>query len=266
MLSNKVNNNEISRREKEYYDDFFTIIKPSILDASFNLSVMFPGIIPENNLGKKILICSCGIGLYVIAALRTRAEVFAFDISRTAVEKAREYVKINGFKHCEISEMDFHKLKYDNEFFDIVFGTQILHHVDVEICGKEIYRVLNRGGIAVFEENSYKNPLIHAVRNLLFSKNTFGGRRSKGRFGFVRKGTDDENPLDEREIKVLKQIFRDEIKREYNDFIFFEMLSRHNKYFAKYEKSFKNLDKFIYNKFPFLRQYGFQQILIMKKQ
>ena len=55
-------------------------------------------------------------------------------------------------------------LDFDNESFDGVIGTAVLHHLDVVCAYCEMSRVLCDGGRAVFIEPLGHNPLINAYR------------------------------------------------------------------------------------------------------
>lgn len=86
--------------------------------------------------------------------------------------------------------MDANHLKFADNYFDVVYGSGILHHLDFEQAVKEIYRVLKPGGTIVFQEPLARNPIGKFVR-----KKTPEAR------------TPDEKPLDKEEFSILNQYF-----------------------------------------------------------
>jgi ubiquinone/menaquinone biosynthesis C-methylase UbiE len=163
----------------------------------------------------------------------------------------------------KVDNMDFHNLLYEDNFFDIIHGSCILHHIDCSIVGKEIYRVLKPGGIAFFRENSDRNLILRFLRRLLFGK---PGGYQKQKFLFIKRtGTSDEYPLTEEEVEVLVKIFKGNIRVTNEYFYFFSLLN---------SLIFKNstlgnllwtLDSLIGNVFPFIKKYSFFQEIWLKK-
>ena len=60
--------------------------------------------------------------------------------------------------------MDAHAMGFDDNSFDRVCGSGILHHLDVEMAIEETTRVLKPNGTAVFFEPLGHNPLINWYR------------------------------------------------------------------------------------------------------
>ncbi len=125
------------------------------------------------------------------------------------MKNAREMARYNNVK-VKADVMDFRDLSYEDNFFDILYGSAILHHIDCEIVGREIYRVLKPGGIAFFRENSDRVLMFRFLRRLLFGK---PGGHQRQKFLFIkRRGTTDEYPLIEEEVETLSKIFNGNIK------------------------------------------------------
>jgi SAM-dependent methyltransferase len=59
---------------------------------------------------------------------------------------------------------DAHSLKFADNFFDVVFGCGILHHLELERALLEARRVLKPGGVFFFREPLAMNPVAWAVR------------------------------------------------------------------------------------------------------
>lgn len=62
--------------------------------------------------------------------------------------------------------MDAHRLDFPDQYFDVVFGTGILHHLDLDRALSEIARVLKSDGIFLFGEPLDNNPVGRLIRQL----------------------------------------------------------------------------------------------------
>lgn len=155
--------------------------------------------------GKTILICSCGTGIPSVEAANAGAIVYAVDISEAAVANAEAIATYNKVDvHCSVQ--DLHQLSFADEFFDVVYGSAVLHHLEIERACREFKRVLKPGGIAIFtSEPTFRNPLIKAAYEGVFGKGREGRRRN---FLFIKRtGTDNEKPLDEQEFRQIEGQF-----------------------------------------------------------
>jgi len=262
MLNASIDENKEARimsiwdREKQFYDEEWKKVQIHKITGKITI----PGI--ENFEGKRVLICSCGTGVEPVLAAKQGAETYAFDISDTAVKNTREMARYNHVLiHADV--MDFHRLSYEDNFFDILYGSAILHHIDCEIVGKEIYRVLRPGGIAFFRENSDRVLLFRFLRRLLFGK---PGGYQRRRFLFIkRRGTTDEYPLTEKEISTLSEIFDGNIKVYNERFYFLFHLNALIFRNPKIGKILWSLDSSIGDSFPSVKKYSFWQEILLKK-
>jgi SAM-dependent methyltransferase len=125
--------------------------------------------------GKKVLDMGCGLGGNSCWLAKKGAVVTAIDISHGNVDKAVEWAEKNGVE-IDAHVMDCEKLAFADKSFDLVFGSFILHHLDIEKAASEIRRVLKDGGKSVFIENSGDNPLLMFFRNRVLP--VFGLRKS----------------------------------------------------------------------------------------
>jgi ubiquinone/menaquinone biosynthesis C-methylase UbiE len=103
---------------------------------------------------KKILDLGCGTGRHVIAMAKKGFEVYGVDISKKALNLAKERLKEEGLK-AKLRVGDFYKkLPYKDKFFDGVISIKALHHARVfkiKKLIKEIERVMKPGGILMIE-------------------------------------------------------------------------------------------------------------------
>ncbi len=142
--------------------------------------------------GRRVLDYGCGHGMAAVVLARRGACVTAFDLSPGYLEEAGGRAAANGVR-VELAQADGERLPFADGAFDRVWGNAVLHHLDLERAGRELFRVLRPGGVAVFCEPWGENPLLNWARRRL----PYAG---KGR-------TPDEQPLSRRHVRVLRDIF-----------------------------------------------------------
>jgi len=247
----------IAEREKQFYDQEWKNTEVRRINARIRI----PGV--DSLKGKRILICACGTGVWPVAAAKDGAEVFAFDISETAIEKAQEMARFNEVE-VRADVMDSHALEYPDDYFDVVYGQAILHHVDCGIAGAEIRRCLKPGGVAYFRENSDRNPILRFLRQTLYGK---PGEVQKTSFLFFKRiGTSDEYPLTETEIDEFRRVFGSEhVKLFHPEFMFFQLLHTLAWRSRLGKKVTQAMDETTVAVLPFLRPYSFLMYVWMQK-
>jgi len=159
--------------------------------------------------GKKVLDMGCGFGGNSCYLAKEGAQVTAIDISSGNVAKTIEW----SAKNCveiDARVMDCEKLDFADKSFDFVFGSFILHHIDIEKAASEIRRVLKDGGRAVFIENSGDNPLLMFFRDKVLT--VFG----------LRKSSPSEYPLTINRIRLAEKQLG-EAKMHYPELVFFRL-------------------------------------------
>lgn len=206
--------------------------------------------------GKDVLDLGCGVG-YSAALLALRgAHVAAVDISARCVQQTAERARVSGVAgrvHARV--MSAYALAFPDASFDLVHGQDILHHLDVVRAGQELRRVLRPGGRAVFLENNANNALLMMARRLC------------GHFGIPKWGTDDEYPLTRAKVRALGEVFDGAVEVQYPTFEFFRLVDMK---FFQYRNRFVNvwcdrLDRAVYRFLPWLRPYGYKQIVVLRK-
>ncbi len=117
--------------------------------------------------GCRALEYGCGPGSRAFMLAAVGAHVDGIDISPVAIELARKTAERNGTEdRTSFTVMDAEHLEFPAESFDLVCGTSIIHHLDVERAYGEVARVLKPGGTAVFLEALGHNPAINLYRRL----------------------------------------------------------------------------------------------------
>jgi SAM-dependent methyltransferase len=116
--------------------------------------------------GGAVLEYGCGAGSAAYDLAHNGARVVGIDISPVAIEQAAERAEQAGVAdRCEFRVMNAEQLDFPDDSFDLVCGSAILHHLDLEHAYPEIARTMRPGGHGVFIEPLGHNALINAFRN-----------------------------------------------------------------------------------------------------
>jgi len=102
----------------------------------------------------KVLDVGCGTGRHARFLVENGFEVYAGDVSETAVKITSE------IKEIKVSVFSKEKLPFDNESFDVILITNVLSHSlvkDILKSVSEIDRVLKVGGLVVISDLSTKD-------------------------------------------------------------------------------------------------------------
>jgi SAM-dependent methyltransferase len=170
----------------------------------------------------------------------------------------------HDFTRIAAQVMDFHELAYPDGYFDVIYGSAILHHVDCGAVAAELYRCLRPGGVAYFCENSDRNPILRVARRTLFGS---PGEVQRSRaFGFVRHGTADEYPLTDDELRELAAVFDGELRIRAPSFVFFELLAIHGWRSERVLRLMRALDRGLATWVPAIRRYGFLQDVMLVRR
>jgi ubiquinone/menaquinone biosynthesis C-methylase UbiE len=119
--------------------------------------------------GKTVLDYGCGAGENsVLIAAHGAERVIGIDISPELVELGQQRLALHGFgEAAELRVGSAHELPLEDESVDVVFGMAILHHLDLQLASAEVFRVLKKGGRAIFLEPVRNSRFVRFVRNLI---------------------------------------------------------------------------------------------------
>lgn len=132
--------------------------------------------------------CAKGEGSLKLAPIAR--SVTGIDISDVAIDQGNAAAKAAGLTNVQFHTMNAEAMTFADESFDLVFGSGIIHHLDVERSLTDVRRVLRPGGVAIFCEPLGHNWLINAYRN----------RTPEAR-------TPDEHPLLRKDFLTARRIF-----------------------------------------------------------
>jgi ubiquinone/menaquinone biosynthesis C-methylase UbiE len=178
---------------------------------------------------------------------RAGADVEAFDLSPGYVDEAERRAEANGVS-ITLRSADAEHLPYYDESFDAVWGSAILHHLDLIQAGGELHRVLKSGGVAVFCEPWGGNPFLNFARRWL----PYPGKHR----------TRDERPLNSNDLRALSVSFPD---LQVEGYQFFAMLHRvfPNRRFRRFAEA---MDRLAFRVFPILKNCARYIVIVLRKR
>ncbi len=121
--------------------------------------------------GMRVLEIGCGSGYFTKELAKTNAEINAIDISQDLLDIAKEEVQSS---HVKISIDNAYNMSFGDCIFDTVVGSSVLHHLEIDLALKEIYRVLKPNGSVYFTEPNMLNPQIALQKNIPYFKKKLG--------------------------------------------------------------------------------------------
>ncbi len=160
---------ERQRKEELYHDAAHKagVVKRGHLNAG-NTSFFkcFCELIGEVT-GLTILEIGCGSGWFGTQLAHRGAKVHGIDISGEVIQEAlRESEKQDCADKAVFHKMAVEDLTFENNYFDLVVGSAILHHTDIRLAMTNICRVLAPEGKAIFVEPLNENLALKIWRKL----------------------------------------------------------------------------------------------------
>ena len=239
------------QRERECHADFaqrqnskavervaFDVIERGPRRPWNGLCTTYDLLMAENLHAKRVVVPGCGFGDDVIRLSKIGAEVHDSNLSPDLLDIARARAVKMGVSGLHFEVMPAEKLTYPDDFFDIVYFNDILHHVDIPKAVAEARRVLKSNGNIIANE-LYTRSLLQRVRENRFV------------FGFIYRrivkfvyGTDmpyiaeDEHKIVERELAVLENMLDLQRIRKYFVFLGGRVVSKDWLDVAKFDRAF----------------------------
>ena len=119
----------------------------------------------------RLLELGCGTGYFTKEIAKTKANIVAIDISPELLTIAKENVTD---ENVTFREENAYNMSFEDNRFDFVIGSSVLHHLDIKKALSEIYRVLKKDGIISFTEPNMMNPQIALQKNIPWLKRKSG--------------------------------------------------------------------------------------------
>ena len=258
---------ERQNRELEFYEEFSKLNEPAgvcfdwVSDGKTKPQTSYQRVLDlarENfrAADQRLLDFGCGNGEYSLLFSRIGYEVFGFDLSPNNIEIAKRLAckyELDERTHFQVSVAE--KLDYPADYFDVIIGTDILHHVEINQALLECTRVLKKGGVAIFHE-PVRVPVFDALR-----ETRFGTWLVPKEVSLEHHVTHDEKKLTSDDLEFVKGIGLDSSIQRYL------LLSRFERFIriAKASAFLDAFDAYLFKLFPFLKQFGGIVVIVLRK-
>jgi ubiquinone/menaquinone biosynthesis C-methylase UbiE len=113
---------------------------------------------------RRVLEYGCGIGSLAFGLTQQADEVIGIDISDVAIERVRREADRRGLKNTSFVVDNAESMQLPDRHVDVVFGSGIVHHLDIPKAMAEVRRVLRPNGVAIFAEPLAHNPALQWYR------------------------------------------------------------------------------------------------------
>jgi len=237
------------QREKDFHDStpserwnavskFYDVAEPSL--AAHRSLVL------GECRGRRVLDYGCGEGETALMLAEHGALVTGIDISGRRIEKAREAGE--GLEKVSFHVMNAEQLTFDDRSFDLVCGTSILHHLDLDRALGEISRTLAPEGKAIFLEPLGHNPFIKLYRKL-----TPGFR------------TDDEHPLLMRDFEIFERHFGSVETSFFHLTSLASVVAQRTRFFAPVSRALEAVDGVLFSSLPLTKRYAWIVVLVLAR-
>lgn len=240
-----MNTEERLSREKEFHNQTFSSdsrkAAKKYYESANESKLFYKDSVLKEVKGKKVLEYGCGPGSLAFELAQLGAEVYAIDISDVAIQQTSSKAAEEGLNiNCRV--MDAESLDFEDDYFDVICGSGILHHLDLRRSYKEIQRTIKKNGKAIFFEPLGHNPIINLYRNFT-----------------PEMRTEDEHPLLVEDISMAEEFFG---KIEAKHFNLFATLGS---FIPFLNKPLNSIDRLFFQFIPILKKYSWIIVLEFSK-
>jgi len=194
--------------------------------------------------GARVLEYGCGSGSAAFDLADGGADVVGIDISPAAIDQAAAVARDRGLTSASFRVMDAHALDVPDTSFDVVCGTAILHHLDIDVALAEVARVLTPRGRAVFYEPLGHNPVLNLYRRATPSLRT-----------------EDERPLRWSDIERAERWFSTVDTSFFNLFALALAPIADRDLAHRVGPAFHRIDQAVFRRVPYLRRYAWTTLI-----
>ena len=250
---NKVVDDDTARleREREYHNKAFAEDLRKSVDKFYETiessrDAHWHALMPLAQ-GCKVLEYGCGPGSAAFNLARHGAQVVGIDISDVAIAQSKAQAQAENLE-IEFRRMNAESLEFEDNTFDMIVVSAILHHLDLDKAYQELHRCLKPGGKAVFIEPTGHNPLLNWYRKLTPQLRTV-----------------DEKPMRRKDFRKAASYFSEVTVDYYNLFTTAAVFFRNKPYFKKILSSLDRLDQWSFRWIPGLKYWGWMAVMILQK-
>jgi len=196
----------------------------------------------------RVLEYGCGKGSSAFLLAEHGAEVTGIDLSDAGIRSAEAEAQGRGMKNVHFRTMNAESLDFPGGAFDLVCGTAILHHLNLNRAFSEVRRVLVADGVAVFMEPLGMNPLINLYRRLTPSMRT-----------------PDEHPLVAEDLALASRYFRRVDIRYFHLWTILAVPLVRLRIFEPVLTSLEALDSAVFSHLPVVRRFGWYCVMLCRE-
>ena len=168
-----MSNNARIEREKQFHDERYSDDRREQQAGKFysitdSIIKSYQEKILANSCNAKVIEYGCGTGSYISTIIKSKPKlVTGIDISPVAIEIAKKKAaEQNLGDKVDFQVMNAENLEFAESSYDLIYGSAILHHLDLDLAIDSIVRTLKPDGKAIFVEPLGHNFLINLYRRL----------------------------------------------------------------------------------------------------
>lgn len=204
----------------------------------------------RNCQGKVALDFGCGLGGVSQQLAEAGAEVYAIDISPESVATTQKRLAERGLAdRLHAQPMDGENLAFENDKFDIIVCSGVLHHVDVTQVFPELARVLKPTGSIIAIEALGYNPVINLYRRMTPS---------------LRTEWEVDHILTNKELRIARQFFGRIDVKYFHLFSILAVPFRKKKFFAPLLSLLDAVDGAVLS-IPLVRLLAWQMVFLLSE-
>ena len=235
---------EVKERERGFHD----IRYGSEVDPRFQLEKyysithesqeVFRNLIRESlTKDSRLLEYGCGMGESADFHITLDCDFYGLDISPEAIKKAEAAARELSFKATYLVA-DAENTMLDADSFDVIIGSGILHHLNLDNALPELSRITKKSGCCVFTEPLGYNPMINLFRALT-----------------PRLLSSDEHPLMTDDFKKMEQYFGKVEVFYFHFFSFGAVFLRKTPFFDRVRRRLARIDNYFVQTFDWFGKY-----------
>ncbi len=208
----------------------------------------YKALVQQYAMGANVLEYGCGNSPFSIQIQLSSVakSVSGIDLSAVAINDARNRAQQANVDAARFRVANAENTGFDSGSFDVIFGSGILHHLDLEKSYREIARLLAPGGVAIFQEPLGHNLAINAYR-----------RRTPD------QRTPDEHPLLMRDLARARAFFEEVETSFFHLGTLAAIPLRSTRGFGSAVRILDAVDRFTFRMVPYLRRYAWFTVMQM---
>jgi len=235
---------EVKERERGFHD----LRYGSDVDPRFKLEKyysithesqeVFRNLIRGNlNRDSRLLEYGCGMGESADFHSTLGCEFYGLDISPEAIKKAEATARELGFNATYLVA-DAENTTLEEDSFDVIVGSGILHHLNLDNALAELRRITKKSGYCVFTEPLGYNPMINLFRTLT-----------------PKLRSSDEHPLMADDFKKMQEYFGKVDVFYFHFFSFAAVLFLKTPFFDRIRRRLARIDDYFVRTFDWFGKY-----------